>query len=392
MPSVMDMIEIMERLESKALHVDPAHCVKIRNRNASCSRCAESCPSGAITLQGNALDIDGEKCMACGACASVCPTNAISFMKPTDQELDHAVDASARSLGDSAVVVCARVAAHHVADVDATATVPCISRLDTQALVGGCVRNEVSLVVVDGGCKTCKYRHASKQFDACLQEANDLLSAWGSSLRIERTQEVPSQAAAKNAAQGVGGVSRRGFFTGMKASAKDIAIEAVNVTVENELGIRRKASDSLRDMLKVDGDGNMPRIAPVRHDALMEYLFETGRPEQGSSVKTRLWGKVEIDESLCTRCGMCSTFCPTGALSKVFGEDEGKMKKLRPIDGIEFRLADCVQCRLCEDSCMQKALRVVDEIPCDRILDFEPCLFEGKAQRSGSVTRNLFGN
>lgn len=392
MPSVMDMIEIMERLESKALHVDSAHCVKIRNRNASCSRCAESCPSGAITLQGNALDIDGEKCMACGACASVCPTNAISFMKPTDQELDHAVDASARSLGDSAVVVCARVAAHHVADVDATATVPCISRLDTQALVGGCVRNEVSLVVVDGGCKTCKYRHASMQFDACLQEANDLLSAWGSSLRIERTQEVPSQAAAKNAAQGVGGVSRRGFFTGMKASAKDIAIEAVNVTVENELGIRRKTSDSLRDMLKVDGDGNMPRIAPVRHDALMEYLFETGRPEQGSFVKTRLWGKVEIDESLCTRCGMCSTFCPTGALSKVFGEDEGKMKKFRPIDGIEFRLADCVQCRLCEDSCMQKALRVVDEIPCDRILDFEPRLFEGKAQRSGSVTRNLFGN
>ena len=50
MPSVMDMVEIMERLESKALHVDPAHCVKIRNRNASCSRCADACPSGAIAL------------------------------------------------------------------------------------------------------------------------------------------------------------------------------------------------------------------------------------------------------------------------------------------------------------------------------------------------------
>ena len=172
MPSVMDMVEIMERLESKALHVDPAHCVKIRNRNASCSRCADACPSGAIALHDNALDIDSEKCMACGACASACPTNAISFMKPTDEELDSAVDESAQALEGDAVIVCARVAAHRAADVEATATVPCVSRLDTQALVGACTRNDASLVVVDGGCKTCKYRFASRQFDISQKEAN----------------------------------------------------------------------------------------------------------------------------------------------------------------------------------------------------------------------------
>lgn len=390
MPSVMDMVEIMERLESKALHVDPAHCVKIRNRNASCSRCADACPSGAIALHDNALDIDSEKCMACGACASACPTNAISFMKPTDEEFDRAVDESAQALEGDAVVVCARVASHRAADVETTATVPCVSRLDTQALVGACARNDASLVVVDGGCKTCKYRFASRQFDISQKEANELLSAWDVPFRIERTQQVPLRAAAKDALQGVGGVSRRGFFTEMKASAKDIAVEAVNVTVESELGIRRKGPDSLRDILKVDDDGNMPRITPARHDALMEYLFEMGEPREGSSVKTRLWGKVDIDESLCTRCGMCSTFCPTGALSKVFGEGDGKKKP--SIEGIEFRLADCVQCRLCEDSCMQKALRVSDEIPCNLILDLEPRLFKGEARKAESAMRGLFGN
>ena len=50
--------------------------------------------------------------MACGACASACPTNAISFMKPTDEELDSAVDESAQALEGDAVVVCARVASH----------------------------------------------------------------------------------------------------------------------------------------------------------------------------------------------------------------------------------------------------------------------------------------
>ena len=53
MPSVMDMVEIMERLESKALHIDSPHCVRVRNRNASCSSCVDVCPSGAIALQGN---------------------------------------------------------------------------------------------------------------------------------------------------------------------------------------------------------------------------------------------------------------------------------------------------------------------------------------------------
>ena len=119
------------------------------------------------------------------------------------------------------MVVCARVASHRAADVEATATVPCVSRLDTQALVDACARNDASLVVVDGGCKTCKYRFEVASSTSPPKEGERASVGMGCSFRIERTQQVPLAFAAKDASQGVGGVSRRGFFTEMKASAKD---------------------------------------------------------------------------------------------------------------------------------------------------------------------------
>lgn len=377
MPSLMDMVEIMERLESKALHIDPPHCVRVRNRNASCSRCVDVCPSGAISLRGNTLAIDAQRCMACAACATACPTSAIRFRDPDDAAVASAFDRSAHALAGRAVAVCARIAAKHVADVDAVATVPCVSRIGVETLVGAVARGASSVTVVDGVCATCKYRHAASTFDDVVREANDLLAIWGSDARIERASEVPEGARAESVAQGTGGVSRRGFFTAAKTSVKDVAAEAVAVTVENELGIKRDEA-GIRSMLKVDSTGTMPHVEPYAHNALLEDLYELGDPNPGAVVSTKLWGDVRIEESACTMCGMCATFCPTGALRKVFIEG-GK----RPVlDSLEFRLADCVQCRLCEDACIHKVLHVGDEIDCERILEFEPVVFKGEKKRA----------
>ena len=376
MPSVMDMVEIMERLESKALHVDPPHCARVRNRNASCSRCVDACPSGAISLQGNALQIDARQCMSCGACVTACPTSAIGFRDPDDAALAAAIARSTRALDGHAVIVCARVAAKKKADVDAVATVPCVARVGVEPLVGACSRGALSVTVVDGVCATCKYRHAAEGFDGEVAEANALLAAWGCAERIRRSQEVPVAARADNAAQGTGGVSRRGFFTAAKTSVKDVAVEAVAVTVESELGIKRDVQ-SLRDMLKVDASGTMPRVHAHGHEALLEDLYELGEPAPDTVVSTKHWGDVRIDESICTTCGMCATFCPTGALRKVFVDGAKKPE----LDSLEFRLADCVQCRLCEDVCIRKAVKVGCDVEAERILEFEPVTFKGSKKR-----------
>lgn len=368
MPSVMDMVEIMERLESKSLHVDPPHCVRVRNRNATCSKCVDMCPSGAITLQNNTLSIDSELCMSCGGCATVCPTSAIQFLEPTDEELAASIDASAEALDGNAVLVCARMKAKHIADVDLVANVPCVSRIGVETLVGACARGASKVTVIDAVCSTCKYRHATRRFDDTVREAQELLALWGSDAVIERVQDVPEAAQAQSVEQSTGGVSRRGFFTQARTSAKTVAAEAVSVTVEKELGIKRDEK-SLRSMLKVDvATGSMPRIEPHAHDTLLEDLYGLGEPAPGRSIETTQWGSVIVDESACVMCGMCATFCPTGALTKVFAEG----KKRPVLDSIEYRLADCVQCKLCADACVHKAITVDNTVDCDLILEFEP--------------------
>lgn len=388
MPSVMDMVEVMERLESKALRVDPPHCVRVRNRNASCSRCVDACPSEAISLQGNSLAVDAQRCVSCGACATACPTSAIRFMMPDDAVLAASIARSCEVLEGDAAIVCARVARKRTADADAVAEVPCVSRIGAEALVGACARGAASVTVVDGVCETCKYRHAAEGFDETLREANALLAAWGIPARVVRTSEVPARARAASPEQGAGGVSRRGFFTAARTSAKDVAAQAVAVTMENELGIKRDTA-TLRSMLKVDEHGTLPHVAAYAHDALMEDLYELGEPMPGTVVETGLWGDVRVDEASCIMCGMCATFCPTGALKKVLAEKKGRAKPA--LESLEFRLADCVQCGLCADVCMRNAIAVGRTVACERVLEFEPVTFKGAAQAASGRASFLGG-
>lgn len=121
----------LERLEGYGLAVHPERCVRVRNRHASCVRCAEACTSGALSLRDGALTVNEALCVGCGTCATVCPTCAIEARHPVDGELLAAAHRALRA-GREAVFACHRAFEQAPAACAAAGAIElaCLSRME----------------------------------------------------------------------------------------------------------------------------------------------------------------------------------------------------------------------------------------------------------------------
>ena len=373
-----DIIDVAQALESKAVRVVADRCVVVRNRNASCRRCVKACPADAITVRGNDLTLDNHACVSCGACTVVCPVEALVPLDPTDADLAAGAARSASALDGTAVIACARMAAKDVGDPSKYAMVPCMARVDEVLLVELAAAGIERVVLVDGTCRTCKYRDTSAGVDEAVAQAQALIAAQGGSAIIERASEFPAQAVLEDKAS-LYGQERRGFFTRSTKRAREASVKTAEVMVFKEFEQRMP---SLRERLGVTASGAMPWLTAQRRERLMDSLDQIGAPVQ-DTVSSRQFATVSIDEEKCSACGMCAVFCPTGALKK---SDE------KPEDGVgsylEFQAFDCVNCRVCADVCMKKCLKTSTEISTEELFDFEPRLIHlpDPPKRTGMLT------
>ncbi len=69
---------------------------------------------------------------------------------------------------------------------------------------------------------------------------------------------------------------------------------------------------TLREQLGWALSGRCP-VQERRRSQVLDAMDRLGEPVL-EQVETRLFGRVEIDASVCNSCGMCAVFCPTGAL------------------------------------------------------------------------------
>ena len=165
MPNLNDIMEMMDALETKAIITIPTFCVAVRNRHSSCRKCADVCLADAFTIEKNELNIDAGACVACGACVAVCPTSALVPMDPMPDDLAGAVAETTNAADGLTVIACARKAARNVGDPDKYAVVPCLARMEEELLVELVARGVPEICLVDGDCRTCKYRGAVPAID-----------------------------------------------------------------------------------------------------------------------------------------------------------------------------------------------------------------------------------
>ena len=380
MPNLNDIMEMVDALETKAVITAPTRCVAVRNRHSSCRKCADVCLADCITVDKNELEIDAGACVACGACIAVCPTSALVSVDPMEEELAAAVADVTRATDGVTVIACARKAARQTGDPDKYAVVPCLARMDEMLLVELAARGIQDIQLVDGTCRTCKYRAAVPAIDDTVESARTLLESVGSTTTITRTDDFPAVAKVADLHKAVG-AARREFFTSTGHYAKDVAKSAAEKMVSEKLKQLKlqKEEQSLREKLGVKaGAGKMPTIEASRNLAILDAMARIGEPVE-PEMFTRIFGDIEIDTEKCTGCGMCVMFCPTDALRKCLDKHPDET-----LGYVEFSMADCTQCNLCADACLKKCIEIIPVVKMDELFDFEPRLVEISASKSGN--------
>lgn len=381
MPTLLDAADAFSKLGKKRVSVHEAACVRVRHRRASCNACLRVCAHEAITIENNTLTIENNLCTGCGACTSVCPTEALRLIDGPAYEVITTIDEL--SPGETITLACAHLVnqqAHleetdpSLSDAEHLIGVPCLASLDETILVHG-AEAEMPVHYRSAECADCPNQNKVLIGDI-IEQAKGIVRATnkasertqGTSLRLAlnwtRTPTPGTGSKIKKEADTSPEMSRRGVFDHLVSRTTDSVAEAAVSTFYVAQSSKEKTPTLAQNLIQADG--MMKTVEVERNERLLNdlYRFDPNLSEASgtTTLPTRLFGEVLLDAEVCTLCGICMTFCPTGALSGVANEPVNSFVALTrntEIHGqLDFRANDCMACQLCTDICPHDALEL----------------------------------
>lgn len=288
MAHVTNFLGLLEQLQSADITVHQGRCAIVRNRNATCMKCADVCTSGCISYDDNELVIEPERCIGCGTCATVCPTCALEAHRPNDAELLQACRAAADVADGQVVIACDQLlaAADGLYDPEKVVGVTCLGRVEESLLVTLAALGVRRVSLVQARCAQCEHVSGFEMARVVCDTASALLATWNNDMRIDLAEKLPSSV--RRAGDEGYDASRRSFFSSMKDEAKNVAAVTADYAVKDALGVEERRE---------------PRFVKVGKDGTIGV---THRP---------------VD---CVKCRCCTDICPEGALElsdEVFAVD-----------------------------------------------------------------------
>ncbi len=383
MATLPDLSTVAQAFIRAGIVIDQSSCLLARNKQTSCRRCVDICPEGALSVKQGAIALDATRCVSCGACIGVCPMAAISAVDPSVTQVEQALRKAQRITGDMAVIACSRKAAAQEADPDSFVEVPCLARLDESLLVELAASGFTSIILVDGDCSSCKYGKVNDAINVTVKMAQTLLEATKATCALKRDTVFPPSLRVEAGQKR--GVARRSFFRDTKQAAQSLA----NIAAQEALDELSRRSGQM--VGSGAGQGLTQRTSPLepvfatRNLSVLDAMDELG-PDEEASVDTRLFGSVSLDREACSGCGFCVLYCPTQALRY-----QGQADPTKDFRAVDFSAADCVQCHLCEDVCLPRALKIDSDVAVSELFDFEPrTLAMAKPKRHGQDILSRF--
>jgi ferredoxin len=300
-------------------------CVHSRSRLTGCHRCLDLCPTGAITPDGDHVQINAEVCAGCGQCAAACPTGAANYALPPADTLLHKLRAmllTYREAGGANAVVLFHDSQQGSALIDALAR----HGDGLPANVLPFAVNEVTQVGLEAVVASFAYGAAGIRF---LLRARPLHEISGLSQTMAMADAIVS---------GLGFLGRR--VATIETDDPDVLgkeLRAIEPAPAVERPATFKPTGKRRDLLRF-ALHELHGVAPAPSDVI---ALSQGAP----------LGAVTVNTDGCTLCLACVSACPTGAL-----RDDPE----RPV--LKFVEDACVQCGLCQSTCPEKVITLKPQI------------------------------
>jgi len=295
------------------------NCRRVRYRKDECRQCLDACPENAIVL--NPGPEISRACTECGLCATACPTEVFRDDGRREHNLwRQAAQLRASQAGEhqkrALTVACHKVTSQG----EDSLPIHCLGNITPYLVAALAFIGYEELQCKMGACSACRLKEGEKLFLHSVQTARTLLG------RAKPSFVIHLESAGREEVL----LSRRSLFspvaTALGSLRRDPGATGSEDTADSLSG--RKMFYHLLE------HGSIPSLPEIKYSPDLP------------------WGRVAIEERLCSGCGICAAVCPTGALTA--SAEEGSRL-------LHFISALCFNCRLCIDACSQKAARFEEE-------------------------------
>ena len=352
------LIQALSRLDDRPVVVSAERCLNRRHKEAGCHHCIDLCPKHAIS-QPEGIEVDAKRCVACGLCWRVCPTEVFTLKAVDDKKLLAQVD-SLLSQGSSFEIACSRAVSDKAvrSNCPVVLELSCLSQLSPLLLISSIVTGAEAVWLNDSLCPECQLGSVHSIVKDTVATSRSLLRAFGREQPVFSYQDsaglLPAEGTSHAAMKVHAGqlfYSRRDLFRSLGSrAAREVTETAFNLTGEilsAPAGIRTHEQ----------------HLPPAQRLHLAQLLLKLGKPAIDSLNLSRLpMAEVKISDQ-CSTCGLCSKFCPTGALKTEAMDDDIKFT---------FTTIHCIACGICLKVCPSDAIKLSYEISTARLVQQEP--------------------
>ena len=312
-----------------------------------CKLCADICPIDAIADTHNTLKIDKSACTGCGACVSTCPRGAISYPGYSVAEMEREIEGLLSKRIELPYRILSIVCQSCLNTDDTslktispnifTITVPSLSIVSPLLLLHAFNMGTDGIVLIHDE-QNCSSKMSIQTLNNAVRFVQQLFERWGiDKNRIGYINKANNPEVHGDLRKFVGMITTLGH-TPLKTIAGSMTFE---------------------------GMYNLAAIIKEMDEKLQ-------LPDEGVFIDECVpFGSVNIDQSHCTGCAICTQHCPTGAISTQISDDSSNLK-------LEFQHNKCIACGICINICPEKCIRFRKVLDFARLSDLKETIFENE--------------